>query len=183
VAAKQLEYTWTLTLADRYLDFWTLTEQALDHALARLPSVDRTLRSKLLDAYLTLDAFADAHACLRELKQHGLRTAVLSNGSPRMLDAAVEAAQLARELDAILSVDAVRMYKPRPEVYRLVIDAFAVGPGEVVFVSSNRWDVMGAASFGFRAVWVNRAGAPDEYADLPPALVMPDLSPLMTIAR
>lgn len=174
--AKQLEYTWTLTLAGRYLDFWTLTEQALDHALARLPSVQRGLRSKLLDAYLVLDAFADARACLRELKRCGRHTAILSNGSPRMLEAAVAAARLAGELDAILSVDAIRMYKPRPEVYRLVTDAFAVGPGEVVFVSSNRWDVMGAAAFGFRAVWVNRAGAPDEYVEVPPVLVVPDLS-------
>lgn len=181
--AKQLEYTWTLTLAGRYRDFWTLTQQALDYAMARAPSVDRALRSKLLEAYLALDAFVDARACLQELKQQGLRTAILSNGSPRMLDAAVEAAQLGGALDAILSVDAIRMYKPRPEVYRLVTDKFAVDPGEVIFVSSNRWDVMGGAAFGFRAAWVNRAGAPDEYADTPPAFVVPDLSSLAAIAR
>lgn len=180
--AKQLEYTWTLTLSGCYLDFWTLTERALDHALARTPSVDRTLRSRLLDAYLILDAFADASACLQELKQRKLRTAILSNGSPRMLDAAVDAAGLGSELDAILSVDAIRMYKPRPEVYRLVTDKFAVAPGDVIFVSSNRRDVMGGAAFGFRAAWVNRAGAPDEYADLPPAFAVPNLSSLATIA-
>ncbi len=180
--AKQLEYTWTLTLAGRYLDFWTLTERALDYALPRTPTADRAVRSKLLDAYLALDAFPDARACLRELKRRGLRTAILSNGSPHMLDAAVAAAQLGGALDAILSVDAIRLYKPRPEVYRLATDAFAVGPGEVVFASSNRWDVMGAATFGFRAVWINRAGAPDEYADAPPALVVRDLSSVPTIA-
>ncbi|MGA8156609.1 MAG: haloacid dehalogenase type II, partial [Rhodoplanes sp.] len=152
--AKQLEYTWTLTLAGSYRDFWTLTQQALDYAMARAPSVDRALRSRLLEAYLALDAFTDARACLQELKQQGLRTAILSNGSPRMLEAAVEAAQLGRALDAILSVDAIRMYKPRPEVYRLVTDKFAVDPGEVIFVSSNRWDVMGGAACGFRAAWV-----------------------------
>lgn len=179
---KQLEYTWTLTLAGRYLDFWTLTEQALDHALARTPTADRTLRSQLLDSYLALAAFPDARACLHELKQRGLRTAILSNGSPRMLAAAVAAAQLDGVLDAVLSVDAVRLYKPRPEVYRLATNHFAASAGDVVFTSSNRWDVMGAATFGFRAVWVNRAGAPDEYADARPAAVVSDLSSLASIA-
>lgn len=179
---KQLEYTWTLTLAGRYLDFWTLTERALDYALARTPSVDRALRPKLLEAYLALDGFPDARTCLHELKRRTLRTAILSNGSPAMLNAAVEAAGIGGELDAILSVDAIRMYKPRPEVYRLVTDKFAVAPGEVTFVSSNRWDVMGAAAFGFRTAWVNRAGAPDEYADLSPAFVVPNLSSLAAMA-
>ena len=99
-----------------------------------------------------------------------------------MLAAAVEAARLGRDLDAVLSVDAIRMYKPRPEVYRLVTDRFECAPENVVFVSSNRWDVMGAAAFGFRAVWVNRAGAPDEYADAPPVSVAPDLALLPTMA-
>lgn len=179
--AKQLEYTWTLTLAGRYLDFWTLTERALDHALARVPSVDRALKSKLLDAYLILGAYPEARTVLAELKARGARTAILSNGAPRMLAAAVAAADIA-SLDRVLSVDAIRMYKPRPEVYALVTDAFAVAPADVVFVSSNRWDVMGAASFGFRTVWVNRAGMPEEYADLPPAQVLPDLRPLAELA-
>ncbi len=113
---KQLEYTWTLTLAGHYVDFWTLTEQALDFALARVPSVDRQLKAKLLDAYFALDAFPDARAALAGLKMRGTRTAILSNGSPRMLAAAVGAAQLGSHLDAVLSVDAIRMYKPRPEV-------------------------------------------------------------------
>jgi 2-haloacid dehalogenase len=146
---KQLEYTWILTLAGQYTDFWTLTEQALDYAFARVPSVDRALRSRLLDAYLTLDAFPDARAALRDLKTRGQRTAILSNGSPPMLEAAVQAAGLTDDLDAVLSVDAVRMYKPRPEVYALATAAFSVAPEDVVFVSSNRWDVMGASSSGF----------------------------------
>jgi 2-haloacid dehalogenase len=176
--AKQLEYTWTNTLAGRYADFWTLTEQALDYALARVPSVPGALRGQLLDAYLTLDAFPDARAMLRDLKGRGERTAILSNGSPRMLQAAVEAARLADRLDAVISVDVIRMYKPRPEVYALVTKTLAVAPAEVVFVSSNRWDVMGAAAVGFRTAWVNRAGMPDEYSGHPPAAVLSDLSGL-----
>jgi 2-haloacid dehalogenase len=179
---KQLEYSWTLTLAGRYADFWTLTERALDYALARVPSVDRALRPKLLEAYLKLDAFPDARATVAALKTRGLGTAILSNGSPRMLNAAVHASGMADLLDAVLSVEAVRMYKPRPEVYALVTDRFGIKPHEVVFVSSNRWDVMGAAAFGFRPLWVNRARLPEEYAEQPPLRVVPDLSALASLA-
>jgi 2-haloacid dehalogenase len=180
---KQLEYSWTLTLAGRYLDFWSLTQQALDYAFARVPSADRRLRAKLLEAYQALDAFPDARATLQELKRRGHRTAILSNGSPGMLRAAVSAAQVGSDLDFVLSVDSIRMYKPRPEVYALVPAAMQVEPGHVVFVSSNRWDVMGAASFGFRAAWINRANLPDEYADRPPMMVLSDLTALLTIDR
>jgi 2-haloacid dehalogenase len=173
---KQLEYSWTLTLAGRYLDFWTLTERALDYAFARVPSVDRALRPKLLEAYLTLDAYPDARAALIALKARGLSTAILSNGSPRMLGAAVEASGMTGLLDAVLSVDALHAYKPRPEIYALVTDRFGISPDHVVFVSSNRWDVMGAAAFGFRPLWVNRTRMPDEYAEQPPLRVVPDLS-------
>jgi len=176
---KQLEYSWTLSLAGHYADFWTLTERALDFAFARVPSVDRSLRPKLLQAYLTLDAFADARAALVELKARGLQLAILSNGSPRMLAAAVEAAGIASHLNAILSVEAVRRYKPRPEVYALATDALAVQPSDVAFVSSNRWDVMGAVSFGFQAYWVNRAGLPDEYPDFQPLRQIGDLAALL----
>src|SRR5271170_6510802 len=109
---KQLEYSWTLTLAGRYVDFWALTERALDYAFARFPSVDRALRQKLLDAYLKLNAFPDARAALENLKARGLKTAILPNGSPAMLDAAVAASGMSQLLDAVLSVDAVRAYKP-----------------------------------------------------------------------
>jgi len=175
---KQLEYTWTLTLAGHYLDFWILTERALDFAFARIPSVDRALKQKLLDAYFELGAFEDASAILKKLKGAGHSTAILSNGSPKMLSAAVKAANLDATLDAVLSVDSIRMYKPRREVYALVTDRFPVTPADVVFVSSNRWDVMGAAAFGFKAVWVNRAKNPAEYPDHPPLKTIPDLNSL-----
>ena len=180
--SKQLEYTWTLTLAGRYVDFWTLTERALDFAFARVPSVNRALRAKLLDAYLTLDAFPDARALLSDLKARAARLAILSNGSPRMLAAAVEAAGLGELLDAVISVDAVRRYKPFPEVYALVTDSLAVAPPDATFVSSNRWDVMGAVSFGFKAFWINRARMPDEYADYAPLREIPDLAVLPRVA-
>src|SRR5882672_3337759 len=112
---KQIEYTWTHTLAGRYVEFWTLTQRALDYTFARLPSVDRGLRDDLLGAYFKLDAFADAREVLAALKARGEPTAILSNGSPPMLAAAIAAAGIKDLLDAVLSVDAIKMYKPRPE--------------------------------------------------------------------
>ena len=178
---KQLEYSWTMTLAGQYADFWTLTERALDFAFARVGTVDRALRPKLLDAYRRLAPFPDALEALTALKTQGARLAILSNGSPAMLDAAVEASKIGGLLDAVLSVDAVRLYKPRPEVYALVTDRFGVAAAGVVFVSSNRWDVMGAAAFGFRPVWVNRARNPDEYPEHPPVQIVTDLSMLASL--
>ena len=178
---KQLEYTWTLTLAGHYTDFWTLTERALDFALARVPQVDKALKPKLLDAYFKLDAFPDARAGLRALKQNGNKTGILSNGSPNMLKGAVDAAGIADDLDAVLSVDSLKMFKPRPEVYGLVTSHFRCAPNEVTFVSSNRWDVMAGVSVGFRGLWVNRSKMPDEYLDFPPQQTLADLSGLATL--
>jgi 2-haloacid dehalogenase len=177
---KQIEYTWTHTLAGRYVEFWTLTQRALDYCFERFPSVDRRLRAPLLDAYLKLDAYPDALKVLRALKARGERTAILTNGSPAMVGAAVEAAGLKAELDAVLSVDTVKMFKPRPEVYALVTKEFSCQPADVTFVSSNRWDAFGATAFGFRTTWINRAKAPDEYPDAPPAAVASDLTGLLS---
>jgi len=175
---KQLEYTWTLTLVGHYTDFWTLTERALDYAFARVPSVDKGLKAKLLDAYFTLDAFPDARAALRTLKSAGKKTGILSNGSPDMLKGAVDAAGIGGDLDAVLSVDVLKMFKPRPEVYALVTEHFECAPNDVTFVSSNRWDVMAGTSVGFRALWINRAKMPDEYPDIPPRQTLSDLGAL-----
>jgi 2-haloacid dehalogenase len=179
---KQLEYTWTLTLAGHYTDFWTLTERALDFSFERVPSVPKTLKPQLLEAYFKLDAFPDARAALRALKAKGHKTGILSNGSPNMLKGAVDGAGIGGDLDAVLSVDALKMFKPRPEVYALVTGHFKCESGDVTFVSSNRWDVMAGASVGFRALWVNRSKMPDEYPDFPPAQTLSDLNSLAALA-
>ena len=181
--SKQLEYTWTLTLAGQYLDFWQLTERALDYAFARFPSADRRTRAKLLQAYRELEAFPDARSTLAKLKARGERTAILSNGTEVMLQTAVRAAGIATDLDHVLSVERVGIYKPRAEVYALVPDAMQVEPRNVVFVSSNRWDVMGAASFGFRTAWINRSKLPDEYPGSPAELILGSLADLLTLAN
>ncbi|MGB7659369.1 MAG: haloacid dehalogenase type II, partial [Pseudolabrys sp.] len=121
---KQLEYSWTLTLAGHYTDFWTLTERALDYALVLVPGANQALRPKLLDAYFKLDAFPDACTTLKSLKEKGCMTGILSNGSPAMLKGAVDAADIGSDLDALLSVDTLKMFKPRPEVYSLVTQHF-----------------------------------------------------------
>lgn len=179
---KQLEYTWTLTLAGHYADFWDLTERALDYALARVPSVDKALKPKLMDAYYKLDAFPDARSALRALKAKGHKTGTLSNGSPEMLKSAVDSAGLAADLDALLSVDTLKMFKTRPEVYTLVTDHYQCAPADVTFVTSNRWDVMAGTSVGFRTYWINRGKLPDEYLDFPPVQTLSDLNALADAA-
>ncbi|GBU17981.1 MULTISPECIES: haloacid dehalogenase type II [Methylobacterium] len=174
---KQLEYTWVYALTGRHPPFWTLTERALDFALARHPRIDRALREQLLDAYRDLDAYPEAKRVLAALKARGLSTAILSNGDPAMLARAVASAGI--ELDAVLSVAAAGAYKTHPRAYALVEERLGVPPEAVVFCSSNRWDVAGAAAFGFAAVWVNRTGLPDEYPDLPPTQVVASLDALV----
>lgn len=177
---KQLEYSWTRALAGAYRDFWSLTEEALDYAFAKVPTAARDSRAALLDAYRTLDAYAEVIDVLSSLRAAGAKTAILSNGSPSMLEQAVAAAGIGALLDAVLSVDSLGVYKPLPDVYELVTTEFRVFPAAVSFQSSNRWDVAGATRFGFRTVWINRTGEPDEYADMPPAVTLSSLNGLQT---
>ncbi|MCC6206155.1 MAG: haloacid dehalogenase type II [Hyphomicrobiales bacterium] len=177
--AKQLEYSWVRSLMGAYADFWQLTEQSLDFALKKVPSVDPALRTKLLEAYWRLDCYPEVPAVLKALKADGARLAILSNGSPAMLDSAVRSAALDQVLDDVISVDAVRRYKTDPAVYDLLTTNWRLYPNAVSFQSSNRWDVAGATKFGFRTVWINRSDQPDEYRDYPPALILPSLGGLL----
>jgi 2-haloacid dehalogenase len=168
--AKQLEYSWILSLSGQYQPFWTLTQRALDFAFDRVPEADRALRTALLDAYLTLSAFPEVPEVLARLRQAGLKTAILSNGDPMMLDAAVQSAGLFPLLDATLSVDAAGIFKTSPRAYDLVSEEFGAARENVLFVSSNRWDIAGATAYGFASVWCNRTGQPDEYPEHLPCL-------------
>lgn len=176
--AKQLEYSWVRTLMGSYRDFWQLTEEALDYTLKRFPSVERSLRADLLSAYWTLDCYPEVPAVLKELKGRGAKLAILSNGSPQMLDAAVKNAALDVILDDVFSVDAIGAYKTAPQVYDMVTTAYRLYPDAISFQSSNRWDVAGAQKFGFRTVWINRFDLPDEYGDHGPDLILPNLASL-----
>lgn len=177
--AKQLEYSWVLSLAERYVPFWSLTEQALDYAFARCPTVDLSLRPLLLDAYRSLDPYPDVKTTLSALRAQGLRTGILSNGDPAMLSTAVASAGLSGELDVVLSVEEVKVFKTSPDAYHVALDALSLNADEIVFVSSNRWDIAGAAAFGLIPVWVNRLKLPNEYPEFSPLAVIDTLAGLL----
>jgi 2-haloacid dehalogenase len=160
---KQLEASWILSATGAYEDFWSITDRALGHAMEAHGVEDPALRADLLGAYRALDAYADAAPALGALRAQGIATAILSNGTPGMLAAAVEAGALGPSLDAVLSVHPLRRYKPDARVYALAAERFACQPHEIAFVSSNAWDAYGAARFGFRVFWANRSGGPVEY--------------------
>jgi 2-haloacid dehalogenase len=176
---KQLEYTWVLSLMGHYEPFWALTERALDYALARCQA-DPAVKPVLLAAYRKLDAYAEVPAVLARLREHRYGTAILSNGDPGMLAEAVASAGIGSLLDAVLSVDAAKVFKTNPRAYELASRAFGRDVREIMFVSSNRWDVAGAAAFGFSAVWVNRSELPEEYAGWKPLAVVRNLGELIT---
>jgi len=159
---KQLQYTWLRALQGQHADFWQVTGDALDFALATLGIDKPGLRGRLMDLYLRLDAFPEVPDVLRHLRNAGMRTAILSNGSPTMLDAVVKTSGLDALLDAVLSVEAVGVYKPHPKVYQLAVDRLAVPAAAIAFQSSNAWDAYAASAFGMRVVWCNRYGAQPE---------------------
>jgi 2-haloacid dehalogenase len=155
---KQLQYTWLRAAQDRHIDFWQVTGDALDFALETLGLENAGLRDRLMTLYLTLDPFPEVPDVLERLKRAGLRTAILSNGSPKMLDAAVKGAKLDRLIDAVLSVEEVGVYKPHPKVYGLAVDRLAILASAISFQSSNAWDAYAASAFGMQVVWCNRYG-------------------------
>ena len=155
---KQLQYTWLRALQGRHEDFWQVTGDAVEFALETLGLDDPRLRARLMDLYLSLDVFPEVPAMLQRLKAAGLKTAILSNGSPQMLGAVVKKAGIAEFLDAVLSVEAVGVYKPHPSIYQLAVDRLAVPAGAISFQSSNAWDAYAASAFGMRVVWCNRYG-------------------------
>ena len=166
---KQLQYTWLRATQGRHTDFWQVTGDALDFALETLGIERPGLRDRLMELYLTLDAFPEVPEVLRKLRAAGLRTAILSNGTPKMLEAAVRGAELEGLFDAVLSVEEVSVYKPHRKVYQLAVDRLAVPARAIAFQSSNAWDAHAASAFGMRVVWCNRynqrrerlPGAPD----------------------
>ena len=173
---KQLEYTWLRSLMGRYADFWTVTEDALRWAIARLGlRADEASIRRLMDAYLSLACFPEVPSALAALRPP---RAILSNGAPKMLAAAVASSGLDRLLDHVLSVDAVKTYKPSPLVYALGPDTLEIPASDLLFVSSNAWDVAGAKSFGYRVAWCNRTSAPAENLGVTPDYELRSLSDL-----
>ena len=174
---KQLEYTWLRALMGTYADFWAVTEAALRYAIRRLglTATDAQVR-RLMEAYLSLACFPEVKPALGRLA--GRPRAVLSNGAPAMLAAAVAASGLATFLEHVISVDRVKTYKPSPRVYALGPEVLGVSAGELLFVSSNGWDVAGAKAFGYQVAWCNRSHAPEEELGLRADLVVDTLDQL-----
>jgi 2-haloacid dehalogenase len=155
---KQLQYAWLRSLQGRHAGFWQVTGDALDYAMETLGIDDAALRERLMNLYLKLDAFPEVPDMLRRLKATRLKTAILSNGSPEMLDAIVGNAKIGALLDAVLSVEDVGVYKPQTKVYQLAVDRLGVAAQEIIFLSSNAWDAHAASAFGMRVAWCNRYG-------------------------
>jgi 2-haloacid dehalogenase len=176
---KQLEYTWLRALMGRYLDFKRVTRDALDYVLASLGlELNEAERKRLLTAYSQLDLYPEVMDCLEALSSW--QRVILSNGSPEMLRSIVTSAGLTSQFDAILSVDAVKTFKPDPRVYRLATEHFSLDAVDVAFVSSNGWDVAGAKAFGFFTCWVNRSGNVDEILGVVPDLKVRNLRELVS---
>ena len=156
---RQLSYTWLRTAMQRYTDFWVVTEGALDVTLAEMGlDGNAALRARLLSLYTTLSAYDEVPAVLTRMARDDQGMAVLSNGSPSMLETALGAAGIASRFDRVLSVDALKRYKPDPLVYQMATDVYGCAPADIIFFSSNNWDISGAGAFGFTTIWVNRAG-------------------------
>ena len=175
---RQLEYTWLRSLMQEYVEFWQVTGDGLDYALAVLGIEDDALRQRLMDIYMRLDAYPEVKDVLTALKVGGLKTAILSNGSPKMLSSAVENAGINEVLDDTFSVDSIGIYKPHPSVYQMAVDGLGVNAERICFMSSNAWDASAAANFGFRVVWVNRFGQPQERIPGDPEQVIQTLGAL-----
>ena len=170
---KQLQYTWLRALQGRHADFWQVTADALDFALETLGIDKPGLHDRLMHLYLTLDSFPEVPDVLGRLKNAGVRTAILSNGSPKMLEAVIKAAGLDALLDAVLSVESVGVYKPHPKVYQLAVDRMGHPAAAIAYQSSNAWDAYAASAFGMQVVWCNRYGQrPERLPGAPDRSVM-----------
>jgi 2-haloacid dehalogenase len=166
--AKQLQYTWLRGLMGRHADFWQVTGDALDFAMGSLNLRDLSLRERLMGLYLRLATYPDVKPTLSRLKAGAMKLVILSNGSPKMLSAAVENSGISGLFDAVLSVERVGVFKPHPSVYRLAVDELGVSSEHICFLSSNAWDAHAAKAFGFHVVWCNRfRQAPERIPERP----------------
>ncbi len=180
---KQLQYTWLRAVADAHADFWEVTQNGLDYALEAAGLQDDELRERLLALYWELSAYPEVPAMLKTLKDAGMQTAILSNGSPEMLKGAVSSAGITDLLDDVLSVQDVGVFKPHRFVYDMVCDRFGCEKPEVLFVSSNGWDAANGAGYGFYTAWVNRAGEPMDRLPWKPQEVLSDLTGIPELAK
>ena len=180
---KQLQYTWLRAVMGEHRDFWDVTADGLDWAMEANGLTGTDLRERLLNLYWELEAYSEVPAMLAVLKSAGLATAILSNGSPKMLHGAVASAKIGEVLDDVLSVESVGIFKPARAVYDLVGERFGTAPDEILFVSSNGWDAAAGAHYGFATAWVNRAGEPVDRLPAQPGHILTDLTTIPDLAK
>ncbi len=181
---RQFDYAWLRILSQRYADFWQVTEDALVFSAKALKlEMSGENRDRLMQAYLELKPWPDAAAALKLLKDAGFRMALLSNFTPRMLDADVKTSRLEGMFEHLLSTDAIRTYKPDPRAYQMAVDAFGLQREEILFVAFGGWDAAGAKSFGYRTYWVNRQNLPVEELGTSPDGIGATLSHLITFLQ
>ena len=174
----QLEYTWLRSLMKKHEDFWRVTEDSLDFAMES-HKIDKKFRSKLLELYKKLNSYPELVMCLKHLKEKNVKTCILSNGSPSLLDELTVHAKVKDLFDDLISIEDVGIYKPHPKVYELVTKKYNCKPEEVCFLSSNTWDIVGGGTFGYQSIWVDRFGKTFDKLGYQPKFKIKDLSELI----
>ena len=176
----QLEYTWLRSLMKKHEDFWRVTEDSLDFAMES-HKIDKKFRSKLLELYKKLNSYPELVMCLKNLKEKDVKTCILSNGSPSLLNELTAHAKVQDLFDDLISIEEVGIYKPHPKVYELVTKKFDCKPEEVCFLSSNTWDIVGGGIFGYQSIWVDRFGKTFDKLGYQPKFKIKDLSELIKL--
>ena len=176
----QLEYTWLRTLMNRHEDFWKVTEDSLDKSMQTF-KIDPSMKSELLNLYKVLSTFSEVKGVLKELKKKNYKLAILSNGTPSLLNELVKSNNLDTIFNDIFSIEEVKVYKPHPKVYNIPIEKYQIQKNEVAYLSANTWDVSAAGNYGFNPVWVNRKNSNFDKLDYVPKYQIENLSKLIDI--
>tara|TARA_A100001015_G_scaffold101273_1_gene112488 strand:+ start:132 stop:797 length:666 start_codon:yes stop_codon:yes gene_type:complete len=178
----QLEYTWLRSLMKRHKDFWEITEDSLDKSM-KIFKIDNSMRNELLNLYKVLSPFKEVPEVLRELKKKNYKLSILSNGTPSLLNELVKSNNLEFLFDDVFSVEEVGIYKPDPKVYDLPIKRYSIKKEEVLFLSSNTWDVSGGGNYGYNSIWINRNDNIFDILDFTPKFEINNLSNLISILK
>ena len=176
----QLEYTWLRSLMKRHKDFWQITEDSLEKSMKKF-NINNNMRNELLNLYKVLSTFSEVKETLQNLKEKNFKLAILSNGTPELLDHLVSTNNLENIFDDIFSIEEVKIYKPNSRVYDLPIKKFKFRKDEIVFLSANTWDVSGAGNYGFNSIWVNRSNNIFDSLDFKPNIEIKSLNELLSI--
>ena len=176
----QLEYTWLRSLMKKHKDFWQVTEDSLDKSM-KVFNIDNSLKNELLNLYKILSPYPEVKQVLAKLKEKKLKLAILSNGTPKLLEELVKSNNLSNLFDDLFSIEEVKIYKPDSKVYDLPIQKYKVQPGEITFLSANTWDVSGGGNYGYNSVWVNRNKSHFDNLDYIPKNEIGNLTQLLDI--